>query len=597
MADKFVSKRNLDFMLKDVFDVESLTKFPYFQDHSAETIQMTVDTALKIAANMMYPVFSDMDKQHPEWIDGHVKVNPIVRDYMREMGQGGWMNAELPYEDGGQQLPITVKKVTNYIMAAANYSLAAYPWLTTGAAHLIHAFGTQEMKDTYVEKMYAGEWQGTMALTEPDVGSSLGDLTTSADETDEGYYLIKGKKIFISGADHDGADNVVNLLLARIKGASAGVKGISLFIVPQKRISETGALEDNDVQCGGIELKMGYRGCPISQLLLGEEKNCRGYLIGEPGKGLDYMFQMMNGERMNVGMAAAGQTTAAYYASLEYAQQRLQGRKLNDKNPELPMVPIIEHPDVKRMLLFQRAIAEGSLSLSMQLCMYQDWISVGENAENYKLLLDFLVPIMKSYPAEMGILSTSAGIQILGGYGFCSDFPLEQYYRDIRIHSIHEGTTGIQGQDILGRKVTMKQGKAYGLFIDEVKSIIDQAKQYSSLNDHTKDLQAMLELLQNVTAKLLKVKETGTREEFLADSVLYLEFISILTIGWQWLKQAMVAAKALENKNEEDKIFYKSKLYTCRYFFEYELIKMQSLAVRLCSNKRVTVDMPKNYFV
>lgn len=598
MAEKFASRRNIDFLVNEVFDVGSLVKYPYYSDHSQETFRMTLDTAYRMGANLMYPLFKDMDRESPQWIDGTVKVHPIVKTYLKEQGEGGWINADKPYDIGGQQLPRMIKQAVGFLFSAANYSLSAYPALTAGAANLIFAFGSQEMKDKYLPKMYSGAWQGTMALTEPDVGSSLGDLATQAEETAGGdYYLIRGKKIFISAGSHDAAENVIHLMLARIKGAPAGVKGISLFVVPQYRINEKGYLEYNDLACGGIEHKLGYRGCPICQLTMGENNDCRGYLVGEPHQGLSYMFQMMNEERINVGMGATAKATAAYYASLEYARQRLQGRRLTEKNPQSPMIPLIEHPDVKRMLLFQRAVAEGSLALCLQASLYEDLAKQGEEPERNELLLDFLVPVVKTFPSEMGILSTSAAVQILGGYGYCGDFPVEQYYRDIRIDPIHEGTTGIQGQDILGRKVVMKNGRAYKLFLEEVGSTIALAKEHPELNDLAEEMKNALSGLNQVTGSLTALASRGKIEEFLADSVLYLEFIGYVTLAWQWLKQAVVAQRGLKEATaDHDVRFYQGKITTARYFFDYELPKTAGLAIRLTSNRHITVEMPVEWF-
>lgn len=593
MAEKFVSKRNIQFMLDEVFAIQSLTQYPYYEDHTQDTFNMIVDTAYKIAANLMFPYFKDLDRESPEWVDGVVKVHPIVKQFLQEIGQGGWIQAEKPYEVGGQQIPVTIKQMVNYIFGTANYSLSAYIGLTAGAANLIYTFGSEEMKNTYLEKMYAGIWQGTMALTEPDVGSSLGDLATQAEETGDGYYKIKGTKIFISAGNHDAVENVVHLMLARIKGAPAGVKGISLFVVPQYRINEQGELEYNDVSCGGIEHKLGYRGCPICQLNMGENKDCRGYLVGKPNQGLGYMFQMMNEARVDVGLGAVAKATAAYYASLEYAQQRLQGRRLTEKDPAAPMIAIINHPDIKRMLLYQRAIVEGALSLVIQASYYEDLAKMGIEPERNELLIDFLVPIIKTYPAEMGILSTSAAIQIHGGYGFCGDFPVEQYYRDIRIDTLHEGTTCMQGQDILGRKVTMKQGKAFGYFQNEIEKTIYKASNFDELIDMSYALQSAVQCLNRVTANLLGLASQGKTDEFLADSVLYLELISIIAIAWQWLKQAVTAAAALISQSSEHDInFYRGKIFTCQYFFDYELPKIEGLAIRLTAGSKITVDMP-----
>ncbi|MDR1615686.1 MAG: acyl-CoA dehydrogenase [Syntrophomonadaceae bacterium] len=597
MAETFVSRRNLDFVLNEVLNVESLNQYGYFEDHSSDTFKMVLDTAMKISTDLMYPYLKEMDEQYPRWEDGQVYVHHAVKDFLKEIGQGGWIQADKPYEYEGQQLPMTVRQAANILFSSANYSMHVYPLLTAGAANLIYSFGTDEMKEKYLPKMYGGEWQGTMALTEPDVGSSLGDLTTSAEPTDKGYYLISGKKIFISAASSDVVDNVINLMLARIKGAPAGVPGISLFIVPQKRFTESGDFEYNDIYCGGIEHKLGYRGSPICQLIMGEGKDCHGYLVGEPGKGLAQMFMMMNEERIGVGVGAIGKISAAYYASLEYAQQRRQGRHLDDKDPTQPMVPLIEHADIKRMLLFQKAVTEGSLSLALLVSLYQDLELVADDKEKYSLLIDFLIPILKTYPSEMGILSASAAIQILGGYGYCGDFPVEQYYRDIRIDAIHEGTTCMHGQDLLGRKISMKNGKAYELFQAEVADTINEAAKKPELAKYADALNKAIALMKDLTEALSQKKNTISREAFLADSVLYLEFMSIITIAWQWLKQMAVAADALKGSSlEHDKRFYQGKIYTGQYFFDYELVKIYSLDQRLRSDDKVTVEITKEFF-
>ncbi len=597
MAEKFASRRNIDFLIKEVFDVVSLTGFEYFEDHDEETFKMILDTAMKISEEMMFPYFKDMDTQPPYWENGKVYVHQAMVPFLKEMGEGGWIQSEKPYDIGGQQLPLTIKELAYFLFGAANYSMHVYPMLTAGAANLIYEFGTQEMKDMYLEKMYSGVWQGTMALTEPDVGSSLGDLTTTAEPTDQGYYMMKGQKIFISAGNSNVVDNVIHLAIARLKDGPLGVPGISLFVVPEKRINENGELEDNDVQCGGIEHKLGYKGSPITQLNFGEEKNCRGWLVGEEGKGLAQMFKMMNEERINVGIGAISKISGAYYASLEYARERKQGRKPDQKDPSTPMVELIEHADIKRMLLFQKAVMEGSLSLATQVSLYQDLVTVGENRAENELLVDFLIPILKTYPSEMGVLATSAAIQILGGYGFCGDFPVEQYYRDIRIDPIHEGTTLVHGQDILNRKVSMKQGKAFELFVNEVEKTMAAAKECSELAKQLSALEKAVQLMKDLTADLLARKERLSREEFLADSVLYLEFMGLIAIAWQWIKMMHAAIAALNDQvSDQDKYFYQGKIYTGRYFFDYELIKIDSLAARLNSDDKVTVEISKEYF-
>lgn len=600
MTERFVSERNLKFLLYEVFDVESLTKHSYYQDHSRETFDLVLDTALRLARDLFKPVLREMDQDPPKMVEGKVMVHPSVRRIMRECGEGGWIAAHAPYELGGQQLPLLITSACRFIFSAANYSASVYPFLTTGAAHLIESFGSEELKRTYIPKMFSGEWQGTMALTEPQAGSSLSDIITQAVPTPDGYYKIRGQKIFISTGDHDGVDNVVHLMLARIKGAPPGVKGISLFVVPKLRPEPDGSLVPNDVVVTQIYHKLGYRGAPITQLSLGENDECRGYLVGEPHKGLSYMFQMMNEARIDVGMGAAAIASAAYYASLEYARQRPQGRRPGAKDPTTPQIPIIQHADVRRMLLFQRAVVEGSLGVIMQCTRWADLARVSEDPEQRErcyLLLDLLTPVAKSYPSEMGILSVSAGLQCLGGYGYCDEFPLEQFYRDARIHPIHEGTTGIQGLDLLGRKVIMREGQAFRFFLEVVEETIQEARVLSGLEARAVELEEALGKLKTVTMHLAGVAREGDPEVFLADATLYLELFGIVAVAWQWLKQGIAAQRGLSSgPGEAEKRFYEGKLRTLSYFFGYELPKIQGLSARLMAQDRVTLEIQEEHF-
>ena len=599
MAAKFVSERNIKFLLYEVFDVESLTAYDYYGEHNRKMFDMVLKAAVKLGKDLLFPIFEEMDRNQPELVDGEVKAHPSVKTIMKEFGEGGWISSRFPFDKDGEQLPSMVADVCEFIFSAANYSANAYPSLTFGASHLIDSFGSRELYDTYVPKMHAGEWQGTMALTEPEAGSSLSDITTMAEPTAKDYYLIKGQKIFISAGDHDGVDNVVHLMLAKIEGAPAGVKGISLFVVPKKRIDDSGNLVPNDVAASGVYHKLGYRGCPIVQLSMGDKNDCRGWLVGDPHNGLKYMFQMMNEARIGVGMGATAMATAAYYASLDYTRSRNQGRKMGQKDPNLPPVPIIEHADVKRMLLFQRAVIEGALALIVQCSKYVDFQKVlgGEDKEKYHLLLEILTPIAKSYPSEMGIISISQGLQCLGGSGYCDDYPLEQYYRDCRIHPIHEGTTGIQGMDLLGRKVAMKNGRAFLFFINELEDTIGEAQKYMELRGFANDLNSTLTDLQDVTQHLVTIAQQQGPEVFLADATLYLEFFSIVTIAWQWLLQGVAVQKALKNgAKKADQNFYQGKMFTLRYFFAYELPKTLALAKRLLDDDRLTVEMQVEYF-
>lgn len=599
MAAKFFSKRNLDFLLFEVFKFEELTAHSYYKQHNRNIVQMVLEAAIQLSKNIFHPVLQEMDRIPPELNNGQVKVNPAVRKIMTEAGNGGWIGLNFPLEFGGEQLPHIVSAGCRFIFSAANYSAAVYPELTAGAARLITSFGNEHLVSTYVHKMLKGKWQGTMALTEPQAGSSLADIMTSATLTRKGHYLIKGHKIFISAGDHDGVENIVHLMLGRIKGAPAGVNGISLFVVPKNRIDSKGELVPNDITVTQIFHKLGYRGTPITELSMGEKDDCHGYLLGEPHKGLSYMFQMMNEFRLSVGLGAAAIASAAYHAALDYAKKRSQGRHVSQKEISLPQVPIIEHADVKRMLLFQKAIVEGSLSLNMQCCRYADMaiLTTGKDHHHYHLLIDILTPVAKSYPSEMGILSTSQALQCLGGYGYCDDFPIEQYYRDVRIHPIHEGTTGIQGMDLLGRKVRMEDGKAFYLYLSAVKKTIRQAEAHKRLKPQALTLKSAIKHLEAVTRYKINLLIEKGSEVFLADATLYLEYFGIIAIAWQWLKQAVSACFAIEKRpSRKNSNFYQGKLFTFNYFFSYELPKILGLHERLMDDSIVTMDMTSAFF-
>lgn len=597
----FFSKRDLQFNLYQLLDVEQLVQYPYFQDHNRESFDMVLDAAEQIADKMLRPLLTEMDRNEPQLVDGKIRVHEGMKAITRRFGEDGWINATFRYEEGGQQLPATVHNAAAFIFQAANYSASVYPFLTTGAANLIRSFGSQELIDTYTPNMYNGRWQGTMALTEPNAGSSLSDISTSAEPTQTaGVYKIQGQKIFISCGDHDACENVVHLLLAKIKGGPAGTKGISLFVVPQQRVTPEG-LVPNGVTTAGVYHKMGYKGAPIAHLMFGSDADCLGYLVGEEHRGLSYMFQMMNEARVGVGTNAAAIGTAAYHASLAYAKERPQGRPIAAKDPAQPQTLIIHHADVKRMLLFQKSVVEGSLSLLLQCGLWADiaHVAQGTDKERAELLLDLLTPIAKSYPSEMCCQTTSAAVQILGGAGYTTDFPLEQYYREARIHPIHEGTTGIHGLDLLGRKITLKGGKAVQLLAEEMSLAIAQAKAVANepkLPIWAEQLEKTLLKVQQVTGHLLAIAPQNV-EAFLADATLYLEMFGITTIAWQWLKQATEANKKLADANaDSERHFYQGKIATAHYFFEYELVKTTALAKRLLSQNRATVEMQPEWF-
>ena len=596
----YFNRRNIDFLLYEVFDIAALSKYDYFKKHKKDTYDLVVDSAAALADKEMRPFVTEMDRKEPIFENGKVTAHPQIKNLMKEFGEGGWISIDGPASYGGQELPLTLTSCAQFIFGAANYSASVFPLLSSGAARLIHTFGSHQLKKEYIPNLYNGTWQGTMAMTESQAGSSLSEIKTSAVpiDDDETVFRMSGQKIFISAGDHDGVENVVHLVLARIKGAPAGTKGLSLFIVPQKRQEDPKTLVSNDVVTSSLFHKMGYKGAPIVQLEFGGNNGCFGFLVGEQNKGLSYMFHMMNEARIAVGLSATSIASAAYYASLEYANERPQGRAEGNNDLSQPQSMIIEHTDVKRMLLFQKSIVEGSLALLVQCAQYADMAKGEKEAsqEIFRLVLDLLTPVAKSFPSEMGILSTSAAIQIFGGAGYCKDFPAEQYFREMRIHTIHEGTTGIHAMDLLGRKIIMGGGIAFRAFTEEVTKVIKKAKlEISALTKYATQLDDVLFRLQNITMKLSTKAMNEKREVFLADATAYLELFGLVAIGWQWLKQANIAQRALD-QNPDDS-FYLSKIQTMKYYFEYELPKSEGLIVMLNNSDCVMLEADKNTII
>jgi alkylation response protein AidB-like acyl-CoA dehydrogenase len=595
MAQQY-SRRNLDFLLKEVLQVQDLTKYPFFQDYTPDMFDMVLDTAEDIAAKTMRPAYVDSDRKQPELVNGNVKVHPMVKNYMKAMGDSGMIGALFSYEHGGQQLPAVVGGAAYFILGSAHNSFTMFSSLTSGAAHLITSFGNEDLMNKFSSRMISGEWTGTMCLTEPQAGSSLTDVETSATPQADGSYKIKGQKIFISAGDHDIADNIVHLVLARIDGAPLGTKGISLMVVPKYRADEAGNYTiDNDVISTGIYHKMGQKATPAMHLTFGDKDNSIGYLVGEANQGLKYMFQMMNEARLGVGMGAIYIASAAYYASLEYAKERPQGRRLNNKDVTAEQTFIINHPDVRRMLLFQKAIVEGCTGLLFECYFWQDMINgLGKDSEegkSYQLILDLMTTVAKTYPAEMGIKSVNEGMQVFGGYGYTEDFPLEQMARDVRIMSIYEGTTGIHALNLLGRGMTANGGKAPQILFARVMETIAEAKSNNEISVYGEKLEKELGRLQKVTMHLMGLAAKGDHELFLADATLYMEMFGIITVAWAWLKQGVVAKNAMITKNlEGDELaFYESKIQTMKFFYHYELVKTLGLSARLLDTEVLTL--------
>jgi butyryl-CoA dehydrogenase len=602
MANQYIDLDTLKFLLYDVQDLQTVLDQSRYQDYDRESITLFLDSVKEFSDRELFPFFREMDEQPAHFKDGEIIVHPQVNEYMKKGGEMGLVSALFDYEIGGMQLPNMVVTAAAYIQETANNHMPGYLGLTLGAAELIIHFGSKEINDTFVPKMLAGAWNGTMCLTEPQAGSSLSDIVTSAEPTEDGY-KISGQKIFISGGDFKGVENVVHLVLARIKGAPAGTKGISLFVVPKKRPSANGTLTSNDVTTFADFEKMGQKGYCTTHLFFGHNDDCKGWLVGEPNQGLKYMFLMMNGARIAVGRGAAAITMAAYQASLAYARERPQGRSLTNtgkKDAAQEQTLIINHPDVKRMLLLQKAVAEGSLSLVLLSSKYHDLSqthSDPEERKRYSQLLELLTPIAKTYPSEMGLQSVSNGLQVLGGYGFCTDFILQQYYRDIRIFSIYEGTTGIQSLDLLGRKITMNNGKALQLLSVEIMKSIKEASEFEALATYGEKLGTTLKLSQNVLQFLMEFAKKGEFERFLSDATIFMEFFGNMIVGWLWLEIAITAQKVLvagdTNYSAE---FYHSKIHTMKFYFKYEIPKTKALAEVLMDKQALTMEQDQKVF-
>lgn len=602
MANQYLDLENLKFLLYKVHGLQEVLDQEKYSDYDHDSIDLLLNSVKDFSDKELYPFFREMDQNPAHFKDGEIVVHPQVNKYMKEGGAMGFISGGFPYENGGMQLPSMVVNASAFIQDAANNHLPGYIGLTVGAAELITHFANEKLNETYVPKMLEGAWGGTMCLTEPQAGSSLSDIITSA-APDGDTYKIHGQKIFISGGDYKGAENIVHLVLARVKGAPAGTKGISLFVVPKKRVNEDGSLTSNDVQTVADFEKMGQRGYCTTHLFFGDKQDCRGWLVGEENQGLKYMFLMMNSARIAVGRGAAAIASAAYQASLNYAQERAQGRKLTStgkKNANEEQTLIINHPDVRRMLMLQKVVTEGSLSLVFLAAKYHDLsLSHADQKvrEKYNLLLEIMTPVVKTYPSEMGRTAVDNGVQILGGYGFCTDYVLQQYLRDIRISALYEGTTGIQSQDLLGRKITMNNGKALQLLSEEITSAIKAAMTHAELAPYAKKLGAKLELTQQVLQSLMGYAMKGNYERFLADATPFMEFFSNIILGWLWLDMAREAQKSLENGAKENSAeFYESKIRAMKFYFKYELPKTNGLAEVLMDDQTLTIGSEHHIF-
>ncbi len=573
-----LNNRDLKFQLYQLLPIENYFQRERFADHSKETFDAVLDTAEKIAEKYFANHNAKADQNEPQFVDGQVQMIDEVKEAYDAHRQAGFIAAGMDYEIGGMQLPFVISLAASGYFMSANPSSTGYGFLTTGAANLINAFANEKQKSLFLAKMASGEFSGTMALTEPNAGSSLSDIVTQAIPQEDGNYKIKGQKIFISAGDHPLSENIIHLVLAKIQGAPAGVKGISLFIVPKYRLDADGKpAQANDVNLSGLFHKMGYRGTTSTILSFGEKDACIGYLVGEPHQGLKYMFHMMNEARLSVGFGAAMIGYRGYMESLAYAAERPQGRKPTEKDPLSPQVNIIEHADVKRMLLAQKAFVEGGTSLCFYSAGLVDDSETGEGQEKQQaqLLLDFLMPIVKACCSDYGLKANELAIQVLGGSGYTHEYPVEQCYRDNRLNPIHEGTNGIQALDLLGRKVWINQGEGFKLLVKEITKTLLQAKDLSRSKEFTNPIETALVRCQKVTQVVAVAMQEKGAEIALANASAYLSMMGQLVFSWIWLRQAIVAEKALlTEQNSEEINFYQGKLQAAQYFIQWELPKL-----------------------
>lgn len=600
MSEMLIDQRNLAFELYEVLDAEGLTQRPRFADHNRETFDAAIGTARTIAEKLFAPHNRKSDENEPKYVDGAAELIPEVKPAVDAFLEAGFLNATRTFEQGGMQMPNLLSQACFAHFQSANAATSSYPMLTMGAANLIENFGTEEQKERFLQPMIEGRFFGTMALTEPHAGSSLSDIRTKAEPAADGSYRLKGNKIFISGGDHPLSENIVHMVLAKLPDAPPGVKGISLFIVPKFLVNDDGSLgERNDVVLAGLFHKMGWRGTTSTALNFGDKDNCVGYLVGKPHQGLACMFQMMNEARIGVGMGAVMLGYAGYLYSLNYARERPQGRLPDGKDPTAPQVSIIEHTDVKRMLLAQKSYVEGAFDLGLYAARLFDDTETLETEADRKTaleLLDLLTPIVKAWPSDYCLKANELAIQILGGHGYTREYPVEQYYRDNRLNPIHEGTNGIQSLDLLARKVVMNNGSALKQLSALIQATCKQAAVHAELNELREPLEKLLTHLGKVTVALLGDLGQGKVNEALANSALYLKAFGHMVIGWRWLQQAVHAQQGLSKGVEADVAFYQGKLQAARYFLLWEVPSCHHDLNVLENRDATCLDMQDEWF-
>lgn len=574
VIDTLLSRDELEFQLFELHQAQKLQTYARYSEHDLSVCESILDIAYQLAEEEFLPHADKLDSNEPHFDGTQVHIIPEVAKALSKYREAGFFGASFDESEGGLQLPWIINQAVVSVFASANIGTLGYAVLTVAAANLLKTFGTESQIDTYLPPMVEGKWFGTMCLSEPHAGSSLSDITTKALPNDDGSYSIKGTKMWISGGEHDLAENIIHMVLARMPDSPPGVAGISLFLVPKRCLNEQGEVGGlNGVHLAGVNHKMGWRGTVNTLLNFGDNNECRGFLIGEVNKGLSYMFHMLNEARIAVGLEATALAAAGYTVSRDYAMERVQGRHPDEKNASAAPVAIIEHADVRRLLLQQRAYIEGSLALLLFCAKLIDLERVEENQadrKNLSLLLDLLTPIAKGWPSEYCPIANKNAIQILGGAGYTRDFPVERLYRDNRLNAIHDGTTAMQAIDLLGRKVRMAGGAAFDLLVLKMSETISDCRDIDSLHEFANALQlASDELVQ--TTKLMQYRCAGDERLYLANATIYLEAVGFIVIGWMWLQQGLLATQLLLKNGRNKAEFYEGKLATLRYYFRCEL--------------------------
>ncbi len=571
MAQQISDRRDIDFVLHEQLDVNQFSKHERYAEFNKKAIDLIVSEARSLAVKEILPTRKEGDMIGCRFENGKVTVPEIFRKPFELLREGEWTAMTEDPKWGGQGMPTSVAMAAEECFNGANYAFMMFSGLTHGAGKLIETFGTEKQKKLYLKNMFTCKWGGSMCLTEPEAGSDVGALTTKAVKNADGTYSITGQKIFISSGEHDLVENLIHPVLARIEGAPAGTKGISLFVVPKIWVNDDGSLgEPNDVVCVGIEEKMGIHGNSTCTLSFGEKGKCRGTLLGEENKGMRAMFLMMNEARLLVGMQGFACATASYINAVNYAKERIQGRHLlNMLDKEAPSVPIIQHPDVRRMLLTMKAYVEGMRSLLYYVAWCEDKANTVDDEaqkEKYHGLIDLLIPIAKGYVTDRAFDVCNLGMQVYGGYGYIKEYPQEQLMRDCRITMIYEGTNGIQSMDLLGRKLGMKKGKLVMDLMGEIMAVINKAKGIERIKGYAEKLEAALNKLGAVAMHMGKTAMSEKVLNAFAFSYPFMEVCGDVIMAWMLVWRASVAARALEKASKKDIPFYEGQIKSAQYF-------------------------------